>query len=105
MKNLRTICLIICLGFISSVGYGQLETSSPMPNEPGKCYAKAFIPSVYTTVHDLLYLYTGSDYDQEGIRMEEIEIQQAGEKWVKKKDPRNGCRSSNQEDCMILCLV
>lgn len=79
------------------------HSNSPMPNEPGKCYAKCLIPDVYENKQEKIYIYSGDNYDQENINHVKKEIKPASTQWIKKKADKN-CLSSNPEDCLVWCL-
>lgn len=75
-----------------------------MPNKPGSCYAKCFIPNKYETETLSYAKYTGDKNDDPNV--EKIVVQEGVKttRWVKKKADKN-CLSSNPDDCLVWCLV
>jgi len=74
-----------------------------MPTGPG-CFAKCLIADKYESAQETRFEYTGDDFEQEGVKLNKIEIQEAGTKWVKKKADKN-CMSANPDDCLVWCLI
>lgn len=83
----------------------QAQPELGMPSDPGKCFAKAFIPDVYQYDYETYYRYTGHVSGSiAGVEKYFVETTAEQTKWVKKRADKN-CLSSNPEDCMVWCLI
>ena len=78
--------------------------SSPNGKEPGKCYAKCLIESTIKEKEHSVPIYSGKEFNQDFIEKQEIVINPATTKWVKRKADKN-CLSADPEDCLVWCLV
>ncbi len=109
---MKETLLLLSLIFILSCSTG-LKTYGPRstqlrntnltdlpPSEPGKCYAKALQPN--GTVSDTLGAFS-IDESIPSHMLEQIELQPATEKWIKKRADKN-CLSSHPDDCIVWCL-
>lgn len=76
-----------------------VDVSHGMPSEPGKCYAKCFVPDQYEINEEQYVIYTG-DASIEGVDVDTLILvtEPASSKWAKIKDPN--CHSANIDDCM-----
>ena len=107
---LIVVVMSSCAGLLDS-SYGEYEREntkvtpgkSNMPSEPGKCYAKCLAQDEYGTFEEDIFVYTGSDEDQERVTFETIVIEPARTKWEKKK--AENCLQKDENDCLVWCLV
>ncbi len=104
------IVLIFALFFSFSFDAFSQHRGSHLPMRvPGKCYAKAFIPSEYEYFEVDYPVYIGENPEAlatilDTILINEHEKNRPSTKWAKRKADRY-CISSDPDDCLVWCLV
>ncbi|MBK8669534.1 MAG: peptidoglycan-binding protein [Saprospiraceae bacterium] len=111
MKNIfyAYLCILLMLVTLDSCAQRgkRAKYISYMSSEPGKCYAKCFIPDQTESNTKYLPKYTGpvSDIDKNpNIVAMKFTQQIASSHWEKKRADKN-CLSRNPDDCLVYCLV
>ena len=73
--------------------------------EPGRCYAKSYMPDVTNEIEEEYFVYTGvapGNFDL--YHEEKIAIYPAHQRWEKRKADGE-CQSKDPEECLVWCLV
>jgi len=103
LKQLATLIILFSSTLLFSQG-----SVLPENREPGKCYAKAYVPvsadSKFGVKIEKYPVYIGERPKNVKIKTKKIITTPAEKEWVKKKTDRN-CLSADPNDCLVWCLV
>ena len=104
LKQLSTLIFLFCTTLLFSQG-----SDLPTNREPGKCYAKAYIPvspdnDKFGVKVEKYPVYIGERPKKVKVTTKKIITTPAEKEWVKKKTDRN-CLSADPNDCLVWCLV
>lgn len=96
---MKQIYLILFLNF-SALTFCQAQPNDLPPNtDPGKCYAKCFIPDIYEIYEEEYPIYIGEHPETVDLDTIELLVYPTGQKW--ELQSRDDCRSAFEEDCLV----
>ena len=102
------ILYVITIEACGSLNNGLVEDNrifrmNESRSDDSGCWMKCIMTDQYAVNYKEVFKYSGSDFRNELVELEQIETSPASTLWEKKANPN--CTSSRPEECEVWCLV